>query len=207
MAPNIPSCACAGCGAPTSITTMTPASVTASTRLWFCTVTTNQVNVAKNAMYKRTCISVILPRRLKALSVPRFLSPLPQQRAPSHSPRQRSLPEAEKHPPGPAETFWPAPGSTATAALLRASSRTSRGISSPRKCRANPVRQWRRHDSNRLGRLGLFSNHQQHLGAAAFSRCAESLHLIHRYRIQVEVVDHRGHVSGLLPDDLRAGVL
>ena len=77
----------------------------------------------------------------------------------------------------------------------------------PWKRRADPVGQWRRHDPDRLGGLGLLPNHQQHLRTAPFSRSAESLHLVHRYRIQVQVVDQRGHISGLLPDDLRARVL
>ena len=34
-------------------------------RRWFWTVTTNQVNAAKNAMYKRTCISFNLPKHSK----------------------------------------------------------------------------------------------------------------------------------------------
>src|ERR1019366_8941208 len=76
----------------------------------------------------------------------------------------------------------------------------------PRERRAYPVGQRRRYDSNRLRCLGFLPNHQQHLGAAAFSRGYEPLHLVNRYRIQVEVIDHRGHVSRLLPDDLRAGV-
>src|ERR1035438_7294513 len=97
---------------------MTPASVTASSRRRFCTVTRNHVNAPKNTAYPRTCISSNLPKQLKVLSASRFLSPLPPQPQPLHSPCRRFLPEEAERPPSPGGTSWTAPGSTATAAFL-----------------------------------------------------------------------------------------
>src|SRR5271157_3898736 len=207
MACSIPSCACAGCGAPTSVTTMTPASVTAMSRLWFWTVTMNQVNAAKNVTYKRTCVSFNLPKHSRpcVFSVS-FLHCRHNARDPIHLARhlfqkRRNIRQALRKLSG---QLLVALQQRLSFVLLQEPSAI---LPLPRECRAYPVRQWGRHDSNRLGCLGFFPNHQQHLGAAAFSRCAEPLHLVHRYRIQAEVIDHRGHISGLLPDDLRAGVL
>src|SRR5271157_4274333 len=206
MACSIPSCACAGCGAPTSVTTMTPASVTAMSRLWFWTVTMNQVNAAKNVTYKRTCVSFNLPKHSRpcVFSVS-FLHCRHNARHPIHLARhlfqkRRNIRQALRKLSG---QILVALQQRLSFVLLQEPGTV---FPLPRERRAYPVGQRRRYDSNRLGCLGLLPNHQQHLGAAALSRCSEALHLVHRYRVQVEVIDHRGHVPRLLPDDLRAGV-
>src|SRR5213082_51400 len=64
-----------------------------------------------------------------------------------------------------------------------------------------------RYNPDRLRRLGFFPKHQERVGALALARRAETLDLVQRYRIQVQVVHERAHVPWLLSDDLRAGVL
>ena len=71
-----------------------------------------------------------------------------------------------------------------------------------REGRAHPVLDRRRHETDRLGRLRLLTNHQQRFGAPALARRAELFDLIRGHRIEGQVVRQRGHVAGLLPDDL-----
>src|SRR5215469_4025002 len=76
-----------------------------------------------------------------------------------------------------------------------------------RKGGAYPVREWGGYNPDGLSGFGLFPYHHQSLRASSLLRRPESLHFIDRHRVQIEVVDQRRDVPGLLPDDLRSGVL
>src|SRR5215469_5686679 len=75
-----------------------------------------------------------------------------------------------------------------------------------RKCRTYPIGQRCRHNADGLCGLGFFTDHDESLSTSPLLRRSESLHFVNRHRIQIQVVDKRGGVSGLLADDLCAGV-
>ena len=73
-------------------------------------------------------------------------------------------------------------------------------------CR-DPVVHRARHDADRVCRLGLFANRDQKLGAMALLRMSKGLDLVECRLVQVDVLPERGHIAGLLADDLRRRVL
>ena len=184
---------------------MTPVSVTARSLLRLLTVTTSQVKAAKNCV--RDNLHFLLLPSTQALVLSRFLfSVAAVTRHDIHGAgnlfrKRRDIRQALR------KLLRQLLVALQTAAFLVLLQEPRAVSPFPRKCRADPVGQRRRHDPNGLGRLRLLADYQQRFGTPALSRRAESLHLVDRYRIQVQVVDQRRHISGLLPDDLRGGVL
>src|SRR5581483_3705411 len=75
-----------------------------------------------------------------------------------------------------------------------------------RKGGAYPIGQRCRYNPDGLGGLGFFTDHDESLSTSPLLRRSESLHFVNRHRIQIQVVDERGSISGLLANDLCAGV-
>src|SRR5262249_6058039 len=71
----------------------------------------------------------------------------------------------------------------------------------------DPVVDGSGHDANRLCGLCLLPEHEERICAPPFGGSAELFHFLQDHGIQEQVVQQRGNVSRLLPNNLRAHVL